>query len=418
MGLEENNIQGVIPLPELDRCVACGLCLPVCPTYEHTKRESASPRGRLALIRGLLKHDLPDTVDMDRHLSLCLQCRACERACPADVEFGWLMDTAKGRRQNTSGRHLSLAEKLIYWLTRCSVDQGQKLMDLVKTLQNTGLIRLAKSTGMARISGLHYAIGLLPRLSHPLKTTDCYQPDTHNVGTVYLFTGCLGRLLDPETLRATISVLTKLGYEVRVPPTQACCGALHLHDGDFDIAQTLAQQNVDAFGDSDTPIISVVSGCGSALSEYGRLVEKKKKTFGSRMIDINSFLTSITWPSGVKLKPLAARVLVQDPCSLRNVLRAETSVYELLNRIPAIEIEELEGNATCCGGAGIYPVREPEMASILRNKKIEALTNKDADFLVSANLGCAIHIKSGMESSVGQPEVLHPVSLIDRQLET
>ena len=151
MGLEENNIHGAIPMPELDRCVACGLCLPVCPTYQHTQLESASPRGRLSLIRGLLRHDLADAVGIERHLSLCLQCRACERACPADVDFGWLMDAAKAQQQTIHRRHLSLAEKLIYWLTLRPADQGQKLVGLIKILQKTGLIRLAKLTGLTQI---------------------------------------------------------------------------------------------------------------------------------------------------------------------------------------------------------------------------------------------------------------------------
>jgi len=203
-----------------------------------------------------------------------------------------------------------------------------------------------------------------------------------------------------------------------VPPTQACCGALHLHDGEIDIAQTLAQRNITAFGASDVPIISVVSGCGSALSEYGRfdIDAANGHHFGSRMVDVNSFLSNITWPSSAKLKPLAAKALVQDPCSLRNELQAEKNVYTLLSRIPKLEVEGLEGNATCCGGAGTYPVREPEMATELRDRKLALLKSQNADFLVSANLGCATHIRSGLPASLAGPEIIHPVTLIDRQL--
>ncbi len=405
-----------MPMPELDRCVACGLCLPVCPTYQQLQLESASPRGRLALIRGLLNQNLPESADLDKPLSLCLQCRACERACPAEVKFGWLIDTAKQHWRATHPRDRTLAEKILYWITLRPANQRQKLAGLLGAIQKTGLLRLVKLTGLDRITGLGQALDLLPTVSNRLKLAEYYASKTLNPGKVYLFTGCMGQLLDPETLRATISVLTKLGYDVVVPPAQACCGALHLHEGDFDTARTLAEQNITAFGHSDAPIISVVSGCGSALSEYGRLVSAIGKTVESRVMDINSFLTSITWPSDVKLKPLAARVLVQNPCSLRNVLKAETSVYELLDRIPGLEIEELEGNETCCGGAGIYPVREPEMATKLRDKKIDSLKNQNADFLVSANLGCTMHIASGLRGQRNTPEVLHPVVLIDRQM--
>lgn len=405
-------------MPELDRCVACGLCLPACPTYQQLQLESASPRGRLALIRGLLKHNLPESADLNKPLSLCLQCRACERVCPAGVEFGWLIDTAKRHWQAAHPRHRTLAERIVYWAALLSSTQRQKLTKLIRATQKTGLLRLAKLTGLAQLLGLGQALNLLPPVPHRLELAEHYKSDIPDPGKVYLFTGCLGHMLDPETLRATINVLTKLGYDVLVPPTQGCCGALHLHDGDFDTAQTLAQQNISAFGDSDDPIISVVSGCGSALSEYERfdIDTTKENHFDSRVVDINSFLSTITWPANVKLKPLAARVLVQDACSLHNGLKQETSVYELLRRIPEMKVEAVEGNATCCGGAGIYPVREPEMAIELRNKKLASLKGQNAAFLVSANLGCAIHIKSGLTSGSAIAEIIHPVTLIDRQL--
>ena len=404
-------------MPELDRCVACGLCLPVCPTYQQLQVETASPRGRLALIRGLLQQTLPESADLNKPLSLCLQCRACERACPAEVEFGWLIDTAKQHWQATHPRNRNLAEKVLYWFSRQPAHQRQKLATLYRMIQRTGLLGFVKLTGLARLLGLGQALALLPAVPNRLKLAEHNKSTAPNAARVYLFTGCLGPLLDPETLRATISVLTKLGYDVEVPPTQACCGALHLHEGDFDTAHALALQNITAFGDSDATIISVVSGCGSALLEYGHLDAAGGKRLASRVTDINSFLTTIPWPANATLIPLAAKVLVQDPCSLRNVLKAEASVYELLNRIPELEVEALEGNSTCCGGAGIYPVREPEMAMKLRDKKLEAVKNQNADFLVSANLGCTIHIKSGLKPGSAGPELIHPVSLIDRQME-
>lgn len=404
-------------MPELDRCVACGLCLPICPTYQQLQLESASPRGRLALIRGLLKQTLPASADLNKPLSLCLQCRACEQVCPAEVEFGWLIDTAKQHWQATHPRNRNLAERILYWFARQPIHQRQKLAALYRMIQSTGLLGLVKLAGLARLPRLGQALALLPAVANPLKLAEHYTSTSPNAGRVYLFTGCMGQFLDPDTLRATISVLTKLGYDVQVPPTQACCGALHLHDGDFDTAHTLALQNITAFGHSDAPIISVVSGCGSALLEYGHLDAAGGKRFESRVTDINTFLTTIPWPTHVTLNPLAAKVLVQDPCSLRNVLKAEASVYELLNRIPQLEVEALAGNASCCGGAGIYPVREPEMAMKLRDTKLDALKRQNADFLVSANLGCAIHIKSGLKSRSAGPEVIHPVSLIDRQME-
>ncbi|MEE8482903.1 MAG: (Fe-S)-binding protein, partial [Acidiferrobacterales bacterium] len=407
MGLEENNVHGAIPMPELDRCVACGLCLPVCPTYQQLQVESASPRGRLALIRGLLKRNLPESADISKPLSLCLQCRACEQACPAGVQFGLLIDTAKQHWLTTHPRKGSPAEKCLFWLTLRSPRQKQWLTRFFRAVQKTGLIKLVKITGIARLLRLNHLLDLVPTAAPGLKLAEYYKSTPLNTGEVYLFTGCVGQMLDPETLRASISVLTKLGFDVRVPSTQVCCGALHLHEGDFDNAQTLAQKNIAAFGDAEAPIISVVSGCGTALSEYGHLDTIKGKSFESRVTDINTFLTAITWPADATLKPLAAKALVQDACSLRNGLRAQASVYNLLKRIPQLEVQELDDNATCCGGAGTYPIREPEMALTLRNKKIDTLMRQSADFLVTANLGCALHIASGLKN--GKLEVVHPV---------
>lgn len=277
---------------------------------------------------------------------------------------------------------------------------------------------ISKVNWSGKTIGARSGTGFAARRSPSLDLAEHYKSDIPDQDRVYLFTGCLGHMLDPDTLRATISILSKLGYDVVIPPAQGCCGALHLHDGDFDTAQSLAQQNITAFGDSDVPIISVVSGCGSALSEYGRfdIDAAKENYFGYRVTDISSFLSTITWPANVRLKPLAAKVLVQDACSFHNGSKQGSSVYDLLGRIPELRVEALEGNATCCGGAGIYPIREPEMATELRNKKLDSLVSQNADFLVSANFGCATHIKSGLTSNIAGPEIIHPVTLIDRQL--
>jgi glycolate oxidase iron-sulfur subunit len=402
----------VVTPADLDRCVACGLCLPVCPTYRVTKNENASPRGRLALIRGLLKEELAPGPEIAAHLSLCLQCHRCEAACPAGVEYGRLIDAANHKlgRAHVIPRNRSVG--LLRWLAKSPRRSRQLLVQMLKLTRRLGLIRLGRISGVSRATGLDSAVDELPGQISSFTPEPFYAADGDYRGEVALFSGCINSAFDGRTLRATVSVLNKLGYDVHVPATQQCCGALFYHDGDRATADHLATRNLEAFSGSDMPIINVATGCGSRLSEYA------DTSFAERVVDISVFLDSIEWPADRHFSALLGTALVQDPCSMRNVLRQEKSVYRLLGRIPELEVKALENNDTCCGGAGTYPLREPEMATRLRNPKIATIRNEPANYVVSANIGCALHIAAGLRGGKNTPEIVHPIVLIDRQLET
>lgn len=395
------------PLEEADRCVLCGLCLPHCPTYRLLQDENESPRGRVTLLRAVATGVLPMSSSLAAHLSRCLDCRACERACPSGVRYGRLIEA--GRALTTRHRPPGFfAELGLVLVTR------PRLLRLISALlrlyQRSGIQHLTRASGLLRVLGIARAEALLPAIPDPSLWQSQYPAEGARRGRVALFLGCLARELDAATLNAAIRVLTRLGYEVVVPDEQTCCGALHRDAGNLEEAVQLRERNRAAFtGKKLDAIVSVASGCGAALAEGAA-------TGLPPVRDMNSLLAETDLPDTLELAPLRQRVAVQDPCSLRNTLRAESTVYTLLKRIPELGVIPLPENHLCCGGAGAYTLRQPELAQRLRTPKIDAAMEIKPDVLVSANIGCALHIAAGIRERGLEIPVLHPLVLFERQL--
>jgi glycolate oxidase iron-sulfur subunit len=226
---------------------------------------------------------------------------------------------------------------------------------------------------------------------------------------VGLFLGCVARALDNETLSASIFVLNRLGYTVHVPAGQACCGALHANQGEPEQAHAFAQRNLAAFqGMNLDAVISTATGCGAALKEY-------PPEFAGRVQDVSEFLAGASW-EGVEIAPLAGVVAVHEPCSMRNVLHCEGAPYALLRTIPDLALLPLAGNDQCCGAAGSYFLTQPVMAGRLLDDKIRAVKASGANYLVSSNIGCALHLAMGIREAGMAIEVLHPITLLARQM--
>lgn len=416
-------------LSQADQCVKCGLCLPHCPTYVKTLDENESPRGRIALLQGLASQSLPASAKLAAHLEHCLGCRACEAVCPSRVAYGHISDEGRtllaAQRPPPAGRRLGLA-----LLTRRRWLHAAARV--LRVYERSGLRRLARGTGLLRLLGLGRRPGRrlsdwdaqLPSLPPVHRWQEHYPAQGRVRGTVALFTGCIASIVDEPTLRAAVRTLTAIGYNVVVPNTQTCCGALHQHSGDIETALDMARKNIHAFADENfEAVISCASGCGAQLSEYGSLdwdesdvaLREAAATLGRRTTDISAFLADQEWPTAPRA--LNAHVAVHDPCSLRNVLRAQDSVYRLLGRIPELTVSALPGNARCCGSAGTYMLTEPEMADSLRREKLDAITASAPDVVVTSNIGCAMHLANGLRSRAGnKPEILHPITLLERQL--
>ncbi|SFW10655.1 (Fe-S)-binding protein [Nitrosovibrio sp. Nv17] len=436
-------------IAEANRCVACGLCLPHCPTYRVTQSEADSPRGRIALMSGVAGGRIPMNERFILHIDRCLTCRACEAACPNHVGYGGLVDEARAMIRMSADadgeRSASRSSWLRRWLeTRILARPARldALRPLVRVYQRSGLqavVRRSRLLGKSRLAVLERQ---LPRVDLPCVpqegdgkgrgtgTASGWQavyPATGRVrGEVGLFLGCIARLADAATLNATLFVLNRLGYTVHIPPAQACCGALHRHGGDKPTAARLARQNVAAFDGLPgvRAILSTASGCGARLAEYGvadafpaaSASKRQAENFSAGVMDIGAFLAAHPVWDDVPLAPLPHGIAVHEPCSLRNVMRASAHAYALLSRIPGARVVPLAGNDQCCGAAGTYFLDQPEMAQALLRDKMTALDASGVRYLATSNVGCALHIASGLLERGSGIEVLHPVTLLARQM--
>jgi len=394
------------------------MCLPHCPTYLETRRETESPRGRISLMLAVARGELPVSDSLERHLSLCLSCRSCEAVCPSEVGYGRLLDGARAYIETRRERRGIGARARRLALDRLLPFPGRLRFAarLVRLYQRSGLQRVLRATGVLRLLGLQRLDRELPAVPPQHSWRSYYPPNGTPRGDVALFTGCIGAAADRTTLESAIIVLNALGYGVEVPATQACCGAIHLHDGEPAGARALMRRNVDAFAaDGAGTIVNCVSGCGATLREYGEQVEGGG-AFADRVQDISTFLEAVDWPQQARLEPLSARLALHTPCTLRNVLHAERAPARLLERIPGLEVSSLDAGPRCCGAAGTYFIAHPAMAAALRAYKLSQVEDEQPDVVATSNVGCAVHLASGLRESGWDGEVVHPVTVLARQI--
>lgn len=374
---------------ELVACVGCGLCLPHCPTYRVTGDELTSPRGRIAAM--LAVADGRAAVDDTFHASMdsCIQCRACEAACPSGVQFGHLMEDTRFAQASERSWPRRTAESIAYR----GVLPNRRVL--------AGVTRLTALAQRARLVPRRFGLPRLPlRAPAPLTSDD--RPDA------LLFTGCVMDAWQRETHRAALTVLRATGARIGLPAAGAdCCGALHLHAGRRDNAIRLARRVIDAFP-GDGPIVVDSAGCGAALLDYGRLLgTPAAAAFSARVVDFATFVRD----RGVATRAGGPTVVVQDPCHLRHVQRAHLPVAEILSA--AYDVRVTADDGLCCGAGGAYSVFEPALADAVRERKVAALRAAAGNrpFIVaSANPGCAMHL------AAAGLDVRHPAELLEDRL--
>ncbi|MCH8894753.1 MAG: (Fe-S)-binding protein [Proteobacteria bacterium] len=396
-----------------DRCVKCGLCLPHCPTYGLEMLESDSPRGRIALMEGLASGELPASDGMIRHLDGCLGCRACEIVCPAEVPYGRLLDAARGllREQRIKPglgwRFFALAVQS-KWLVRL----GAVFMLLLGRLRRLSGISFGRRGGLSRLLRLVPDQVSISRLAdfHPANGAQDKR------GTVELFTGCLGEALEQDTLRSTIRVLNRLGFDVRVPGAQGCCGAIHQHAGYPQKAAKLAANNIGAFT-GDGAVIVVSTGCLASLCEYADFFPDEAgrndaRQFAARCTDINEFLVEQLQPRAadqakVVRSDVTGAVALHTPCSRKVIPGNSQAARELLAQHGNIDCLTL-GNGQCCGAAGAYLLDQPKSSQALAERYDIGV----APLLLTSNIGCRLQLEALCRQRGVAAKVAHPVSVL------
>jgi glycolate oxidase iron-sulfur subunit len=374
---------------QADRCVKCGLCLAVCPTYALLQNEADAPRGRIALIQGLLEGQLEHNERLEQHLRGCLHCRNCQSACPSGVEYNLIIDTGLGLMPRPARLQLNQLDQLSRW------SQRPWLQVLLRLLNPRPLRALAQRLSWG---GWRRSLQLLPQVQQPVPARD--RPGAGPA----LFLGCIGQINDSPAQRAFIQVCAALDIPLRIPAGQACCGALHRHQGLAQRTRPMQMANAQAFADAER-LISLSSGCAAELQQQ----------FGQRVEDPSAFLQRQRWPAGL-LRPLNAKVALHSPCSLRNVLDTAGSVRQLLERIPQLRLEALANGHGCCGGAGLQLLKQDGLGERLAQPLLDQLEQMRPDILVTSSSGCALQLRQAQAQRGLNLEVIHPVELIARQL--
>lgn len=379
---------GALPIDpdDLAKCVACGLCLPHCPTFRVSGEERLSPRGRIAAMRAVdagARIDLP----FEQIMTTCVQCRACETACPSAVPFGRMMETT---RSVIAGRTVPAWQRLAYGM-----------------LPRHRLLQLLTSAG-----GMLQRLHLMPRRLESrlsLPTLPVRQPPLAATGSdVWLFTGCVMDAWQRSVHRSAIALLDASGFGVALPGEHAaCCGSLHAHAGLHDQAVRLAGEVMSAFP-GEAPILVDSAGCGAAMKEYGRLIgTAEAQRFSSRVFDIHEWLAdrseSLPPPAPGWERPTVA---VQDPCHLRHVQKVDGAVRAVLDRYA--DVVELDDEGRCCGAGGAYSALQPDLAGAIRSQKIAVIDAAHAEVVASANPGCSMWLAAAGVA------VEHPIEIMSR----
>ena len=419
-----DNPLGLVMDEDLYRCVHCGLCLNVCPTYLETGLETESPRGRIALMKGVREGRIGTSKRVVTHWDLCLGCRACEAACPSGVPYGRLIEGVReqvAKKGAASWRHRVVSAVLLrgllprLWTLRL-------LVRMLRWYQRLGIQSVVRGSKVLKVlpGPAGRLEGQLPRIpAQFFKASPQVYPA---IGTkrmrVGLLAGCVMPLVHGPTMAAAVRVLQRNGCEVVAPPGQGCCGALNLHSGEGTGARKMARRNIDAFLSAGVERVVVASaGCGSAMKEYDDLLKDdaeysgKAEQLAEMTVDITELLASL--PLMQPRNRLDLRVTYQDACHLAHAQRISETPRRLLEAIPGLELVEMKDASRCCGAAGTYTITQREMSGQLLDSKMETVLATGAEVVATANPGCALQLEAGLRIAGSDGRVCHVVDLLD-----
>jgi glycolate oxidase iron-sulfur subunit len=411
------------PQQELvDDCVHCGFCLDSCPTYVLWGAEADSPRGRIVLINDGLNAEGEMSDEMVTHFDRCLGCMACVTACPSGVQYDRLIERVRPQVERHHAR--TPAERAVRRLLYETLPHPKRLRALAP------LLAAGRRIGVE--SRLPERLAVLAKVAPRAPTGAAKRPVpafTPAVGPrrgrVGLLLGCVQRIFYPHVHKATVDVLAAEGFDVLAPRMPDCCGALEMHGGAEQSARRRAEETIRAFAQAggseglDYVVINA-AGCGSAMKEYGDLLETDDaRAFAARVRDVTELLGSIEprAPRG----PVPLRVAYHDACHLAHAQGVRAQPRALLQAIPGLELVEVATERdVCCGSAGIYNLVQPKAAGELGLRKARHLIETGAQAIAAGNPGCAaqldLHLRE-LGGAGGFPiPIYHPIELLSRSL--
>ena len=420
-------IPGLIPVYEdYARCIHCGLCLNACPTYRLWNLEADSPRGRIHQMIHVEQGNVPVTESFVDHIDKCLDCRACETACPSGVEYGKLVEYARARIERDYRRPLlsRIARDVVYRRLLPYPKRIATVARLVRFYQRSGLQSLTRSTGILKLFGVDKRERLLPRVDSNFfddQLGKTFPATGKRRARVAFFAGCVANVTFAELNAATIRVLTANGCDVVVPDGQLCCGALAAHAGVRDVARDLARKNLRAFLLNNVDaMVTNAAGCGSTLKEYKRLFTQDETEyaqaagFAKKTRDVTEFLAALGLSAPLKSLPL--RVTYQDSCHLLHGQKVRDAPRKLLRAIPGLDLVELPHSDLCCGSAGVYNVTQTGASVELLAEKMRYASGTRAQVIATSNPGCLLQMRAGAEIHHTNQQVLHVIELLDQAI--
>ncbi len=413
-----------IPDELLIQCMHCGMCLPVCPTYNLTLLEKSSPRGRIRLIKEVEDGNLPITDDFINEMYFCLDCQACQSVCPAGVKYGWLVESARAKIFALGKDRQAFLKKLIFRFAFASNTIFKFFARIVRLYQK-------------RLKRLLYAFGIYKMLPKRLIQIEELSPEIQDKFSdevlpevlrprgevkykVGFLTGCFMNVMYSKINIDTVEVLLENGCEVYIPKEQVCCGSVMAHYGDVEMAKKLARKNIEVFSKYELDAIVINSaGCGAFMKEYGELFKddadeilREKATRISKITkDVNEFLCEINFK-----KPEAQinlKVTYHDACHLAHTQKITSEPRTIIKSIDGVDFVEMNESTWCCGSAGIYNILRYDDSMKILDRKIKNIISTDAQVVLTANPGCHAQIEYGLKKAGANVKVMHPISLLN-----
>ncbi|CAM4002939.1 glycolate oxidase [Bacillus luti] len=416
---------------ELLNCMRCGFCLPTCPTYiQSGYKESHSPRGRIALMKAVVDGLIEPDEDVENTLNVCLGCRACEPVCPSGVNYGHLLEETRDiiNQNKKFSMPVRAVRKVVFEGLFPHQNRMRTLTGLIGFYQRSGLQTLTHKTGIMKlfpetIATMDLVLPKVPKMK-AMKDRPAFLPaESTKKKQIAFFTGCLMDTMFLETNNATMKLLQLAGCDVVIPKTQNCCGALHGHAGEKSGAKELAKRNIKAFEDLNIDyIITNAGGCGAYLVDYDYLLKddpkwaERAKQFVSRIKDITAILVELDFHKRNDLRLAPQIITYQDSCHLRNVMRTSSEPRMLLEAIQGATYREMKDADRCCGSAGIYNIVHSELSMEFLDYKMDRVHETDAATIVTANPGCLLQMKLGIERE-GISHKMRGIHIVDLLLE-